>query len=394
MSLVDGSDADFEMQTLNRYAAGRKNMQVRYIPSFESDDQRLGMYKQLFQERSPQPDICEVDIIWPGMIADDLLDLNPYFRDEIKAFPAELLQNYTLHGRLIAIPLFLDSGLLYYRSDLVRKYGFKGPPATWGDLKKMSAVIQRGERRKDPNFWGYLWQGSATEALTCNALEWQASEGGGHIIESDGAVSVSKPGAVRSLERAVSWIGTISPPGVTAHTEDDSINLYNAGHAAFMRNWASAYGTIRGPSCPVRRQTEVALLPAGPGGRGRTLGGIAVGVSKYSEHREEAVAALRELVSEASQIARVIQAGSLPSRLAVQQRPDLMQKTAFHGPLTGQILTGLVARPSAAAGSAYDEVSRAYYSAVHSALIKQVPPGIALARLQTELERITRTPAR
>lgn len=390
-SILDGSEADFEMRVLNHFAAGRGNLQVRYIPAFESADARLAMYKQLFKERSPQPDICEIDVIWPGMIAGDLLDLTPYFRDEIQSFPQELVRTYTVHGKLIAIPLIIDSGILYYRSDLLRKYGFKGPPGTWDDLERISQVIQAGERRSgDPNFWGYVWEGAASEALTCNALEWQASEGGGHIIESDGTASVCNIHAIHALERAVSWIGKISPPGVTAYTEDDSINVYAAGHAAFMRNWSGTiYQTVRDRA--VHGQTSIAPLPAGASGRSRTIGGMAIGVSRYSEHRDEAVAALRELMSTRSQVKRALEAGTAPTRLALEQRPDLMQRTAFHGPLNGQMLTDLVARPSVVAGTVYDQVSTAYYSAIHSALTKQVTPATALAQLQIQLVRIIKT---
>jgi trehalose/maltose transport system substrate-binding protein len=390
-ALVDDANADFERQTLNEFAASRRNLQVRYIPAFESTDARLGMYKQLFKARSPEPDIAEIDVIWPGLIAEDLLDLAPYFGGEIQAFPAELIRTYTVHGRLIAIPLFVDTGLLYCRSDLLRKYGFTDPPATWDELERMSQVIQRGERGLGKtNFWGYVWQGSATEALTCNGLEWQASQGGGHIIESDGTISVCNANAVRAVERAVSWVGRISPPGTTAYTEDDSFNLYAAGNAAFMRNWSSSYGAVRDLS--IGSETAVALLPAGLSGHSRTLGGIAVGVSRYSEHREEAVAALRYLSSAASQTRRAIQAGIAPTLVALEQRPDLLQQTPFHGSLlSGQILTGLVARPSVVAGRVYDQVSEAYYLAVHSALTRQVPAATALARLQTELVRITKT---
>jgi trehalose/maltose transport system substrate-binding protein len=391
-SLFDGPNADFETRTLNQFAVGR-NLHIRYIPGFESVEARLGMYKQLFKEHSPQPDICDIDIIWPGMIADDLLDLTPYFQSEIPSFPAELLRTYTVHGRLIAMPLFIDTGLLYYRSDLIRKYGFTGPPETWDDLERMSEVIQRGERRSgNANFWGYLWQGGANEALTCNGLEWQASQGGGHIIEPDGTISVCNSHATRALERAVSWIGRISPPGITAYTEDDSLNMYAAGNAAFMRNWSSAYGAVR--DLTLFNKTAVALLPAGMSGHSRTLGGIAIAVSKYSEHRDEAVAALRDLLSAPSQVKRAIQVGIAPTRSALERRPDLMLQTPFHGPLlSGQVLTGLVARPSVVAGRVYDQVSEAYFLAVHSALTRQVAPATALARLQTELARITRTQA-
>jgi trehalose/maltose transport system substrate-binding protein len=391
MSIVDGPDADFELEMLNEFAKHRGNLQIRYIPAFESSDERLAMYKQLFKERSPQPDLCEVDVIWPGMIADDLVDLGPYFGDELRSFPADLLASYTVRGRLIAIPLFSDGGLLYYRSDLLHKYGFKGPPKTWDELEKMAEIIQRGERRhNDSRFWGYVWQGGASEALTCNALEWQASQGGGHIIEPDGRVSVCNANAIRAVERAVSWIGKISPPGVTAYVEDDGMNLYKAGHAAFMRSWSSAYGSFRDPACAACDHTAAALLPAGASGRSRTLGGIAVSVSKYSEHRNEAIATLQQLVSEASQIRRALQTGSPPTRLALQQRADLMKQTAFHGTLqSSDILAGLVARPSIVAGTHYDEVSKAYFSAVHSALTRQVPVATALANLQAELIKIT-----
>ncbi len=390
-SIEDGSEADFEMRTLNHFAAGRRNLQVRYIPSFDPADARLGMYKQLFQERSPRPDICEIDVIWPGMIGGDLLDLTPYFQDEIRSFPPELMRTYTVQGKLIALPLIIDSGLLYYRSDLLRKYGFKGPPGTWDELERMAQVIQAGERRSgDANFWGYVWEGAASEALTCNALEWQASEGGGHIIEPDGSVSVCNIHAIRALERAVSWIGKISPPGVTAYTEQDSINIYAAGHAVFMRNWSgTTYRTVCDRT--LHSPTSVAPLPAGASGRSRTVGGTAISVSRYSEHRDEAVAALRDLVSTRTQIRRALEAGTAPTRLALERRPDLMQQTAFHGLLTGQILTDLVARPSVVAGSVYDQVSTAYYSAIHSALTKQVTPASALAQLQIQLVQITKS---
>jgi trehalose/maltose transport system substrate-binding protein len=68
----------------------------------------------------------------------------------------------------------------------MRQYGYPAPPKTWDELERMAARIQAGERAKGRrDFWGFVWQGAPSEALTCNALEWQVSEGGGRIIENE-----------------------------------------------------------------------------------------------------------------------------------------------------------------------------------------------------------------
>jgi ABC-type glycerol-3-phosphate transport system substrate-binding protein len=83
------------------------------------------------------------------------------------------------------------AGLLYYRTDLLEKYGFKNPPNTWNELTQMAQKIQEGERNGGvKDFYGFLFQGSAYEGLTCNGLEWLASSGAGTIVESDGKVSI------------------------------------------------------------------------------------------------------------------------------------------------------------------------------------------------------------
>ena len=63
--------------------------------------------------------------------------------------------------------------------------------------------------------WGFVFQGNAYEGLTCDALEWVKSSGGGQIVEADGTISINNPKAAAAIERAKGWVGTISPPGRT-----------------------------------------------------------------------------------------------------------------------------------------------------------------------------------
>jgi len=215
---------------------------VSLLPSPESARQKLALWKELLGTGASGPDVYGIDVIWPRILNEYLIDLKPYFANEISLQFPGIAASYTVNNRLVAMAYHADIGLLFYRTDLLRQYGYREPPRTWDELEIMAARIQAGERAKGKKeFWGFVWQGAAAEALTCDALEWQAAEGGGRIIEEDQTISVNNPQAIRAWQRAARWVGSISPPGVVGYSEWDSLNVWVAGDAAFMRNWPTAY---------------------------------------------------------------------------------------------------------------------------------------------------------
>ena len=97
----------------------------------------------------------------------------------------------------MALPWFVDTGLLYYRTDLLDEYGL-AVPETWDALETAARTIQQGEREAgNADFWGYVWQGAPGESTVVNALEWQAAAGGGTIISPAGEVQVNNPATIR-----------------------------------------------------------------------------------------------------------------------------------------------------------------------------------------------------
>jgi trehalose/maltose transport system substrate-binding protein len=191
---------------------------VRYITRPVSTTETLMLWQQDWAAHTPDVDVYLIDVIWPAIAAAHASDLKQYFTDkELAEFFPRIVENNTVKGKLVAIPFFTDAGLLYYRTDLLEKYGFKNPPNTWSELTRMAQTIQDGERKAaSQDFYGFLFQGAAYEGLTCNALEWLASSGGGHIVESDGKVSINNPQAKSALTMAQGWVGNISPKGVTS----------------------------------------------------------------------------------------------------------------------------------------------------------------------------------
>lgn len=365
-------------------------IRVDFIPGPESMTERLDLYRRYLGAKSSTPDVYYIDVVWPAVLADQVIDLNEYLQKESADQLPGQLQNDTVNGRLVAMPFNTELGVLYYRADLLRKYGFQHPPETWAELETMAARIQKGERAAgNPDFWGYVWQGTAYEGLTCNALEWQASYGGGHIIEADGAVTVNNPRTVEAIKMARRWIGTISPPSVIAFKEQDSRNVLHAGNAAFARDWLwrqfSEESLVPNSSAVI----AITLLPAGPGGRASALGGQSLAVSKYSRHPQEAAALIRYLTSHDEQLTLWKKHAMLPTRREFYSDPSYLQDRPGIAQLWKDVGSISVSRPATATGERYDEVSRAYSSAVHAVLAGEMDPEKALTDLKTKLETIT-----
>ena len=370
-------------------------IRVEFLPAPETAAEQLATWRKLLESGAKVPDVYGIDVIWPGILADNLLDLRAYIPEqEIQAHFPELIANNTVNGRLVALPANLNEGMLFYRLDLLRKYGYRVPPKTWEELEVMARRIQSGERANgNRDFWGFVWEGAPSEALTCNALEWQVSEGGGTILDEKGKITVNNPQSIRAWQRAARWVGSISPPGVVAYKEWDAGNMWQAGKAAFLRSWASEYIADRAPGCLIRNRFGMAPLPSGAVGMAATLGGSGFGVSRYSLHPREAAMLVRFLCSREEQVRRCRNTADAPSISQLYDEPELLASNPQFPRVLEVFRRGVVLRPSRAPGKMYPEVSRAYWEAIYAVLSRKQSAPEAADQLQDELEQMLKTTA-
>jgi trehalose/maltose transport system substrate-binding protein len=398
LALIDQAWSSREYQRrLNEELARftqQTGIQVEFLPAPETAAEQLATWRKLLEGGAKVPDVYGIDVIWPGILADNLLDLREYIpQQEIKAHFPELIANNTVNGRLVALPANLNEGVLFYRVDLLRKYGYRAPPKKWEELEVMARRIQSGERANgNKDFWGFVWQGAPSEALTSNALEWQVSEGGGTILDQTGKATVNNPNIIRAWERAARWVGSISPPGVVLYKEWDAGNMWQAGKAAFLRSWASEYIADRAPTCLIRDRFDMAPLP-GQARMAATLGGSGFGVSRYSLHPREAAMLVRFLCSREQQVKRCRYASDAPSISQLYDEPEVLASNPQFPRVLEVFHKGVVLRPSRAAGKMYPDVSRAYWEAVHAVLTGKEPAAKAADELQDKLVRMLETPA-
>jgi trehalose/maltose transport system substrate-binding protein len=352
-------------------------IKVKVIPHPAASDAAYSQLARNFSSHSSALDVMMLDVVWPGAFAPYLVDLRPALGKQAKLHAAGIIQNDTVGGHLVAMPWFGDFGILYYRTDLLQKYGYSGPPKTWAELEAMAKKIQAGEQKSNPNFYGFVWQGNAYEGLTCDGLEWVASAGGGHFVDS-GKVTIDNPKAVAMLNMVRGWVGTIAPRGVTSYQEEDARNAFDSGNAAFMRNWPYAYSASKGT--PVDGKFDVTVLPHGPGGTSvGTVGGWQVAVSKFSKHKGAAIEWVRYLTSPAVERFDAIYNSNVPTIPKVAADPAVVKANPYLKPEIANVVR--VTRPAGPLGTHYAQGSQIIYQGLNQiengSDAKSVLPSIA-----------------
>jgi trehalose/maltose transport system substrate-binding protein len=385
-----GVEFDLCRQGAEAWAA-RTRHTVRTISTPNDANERLALFQQLLAARSPEIDVFQIDVVWPGILAPYLEDLAPQMaREEIADHLPALVANDRVDGRLVALPWFVDVGLLYFRHDLLEKYGAV-VPQTWQQLTETARIIQEGERAaRSPRMWGFVWQGRAYEGLTCNALEWIHSTGGGTLVDQTGTVTIDNKNAALALSLAASWVGTITPPGVLNYTEDEARAVFQAGDAAFMRNWPYALALANRPESFVAGKVGIAPLPHGDQGTSSaTLGGSQLAVSRYSRAPEAAIDLVRALTGAQEQKRRAIKGGFNPTIEPLYRDPELLAVMPWLSELQ-EVLAGALARPSVVTRRRYNQVSNEFWNAVHDVLSGRTPAQISLTTLAARLRFLSR----
>jgi multiple sugar transport system substrate-binding protein len=292
-----------------------------------SDDQHQ-FYVINLEGRSPGFDVMMLDCIWVPEFARAgwLLDLTTRVGpDELAPYFSSTVAAATYGGRVWALPWNFNVGLLYYRADLLAKYGFR-PPETHEELVEQVRRIRAGER--DPKLDGYVWQGKQYEGLVVNVLEafWAH---GARLLADDGTIFPDPARAADALRFLRRLIETgVSPAWTTAADEELSRRAFGDGHAIFLRNWPYALDLFQGRDSAVRGKVALAPLPGrtrGERGIGST-GGAHLGVSRRSRHPDLAMALARHLTTESAQRAIALGAALSPTRQALYRDPELVRQ--------------------------------------------------------------------
>jgi multiple sugar transport system substrate-binding protein len=336
-------------------------------------------------------DLLLVDLTWTARFAAAgwLEPLEPHLGDDALdgMLPGAQLGT-RFDGHLWRLPLQGDTGLLYWRTDLMER-----PPRDTAELERMARELQR--QGKVP--WGYLWQGRQYEGLSCVVSEvlqafgarwWESGPG-----PAGGYPSLDQPEAVA----AVGWLrhlidAGISPPAVAGFAENEALQQFAAGEAAFLRNWPYAYALIQQDDSAVRGHVGVVPLVGAPGQQGGgTLGSWGLTLLRGSPHPREAATVIRWLCGEGMQRHLARQFGYAPTWASLYDDPALQHDLPLLA-VQRQALESAVARPTT---PLYAQLSDVVQRQVNGLLAGDGSPAAAatMASAQRQSEAVLRAAA-
>jgi multiple sugar transport system substrate-binding protein len=334
-------DPELFKALLQRFEEENPGIRVKDETLPSSTDEQHQFYVINLEGKSSDFDVIGLDVIWVQEFARAgwLRDVSDLVSEKEKkdSFPGPI-EAVTYEGRLYAVPWYIDAGVLYYRKDLLEKYGFQ-QPRTWSELVKTAEYVTK----KEPGLYGFIWQGKQYEGLVCNVLEYLWGSGGD--VLSKGKVVIDSPENRRALKFLRNLIVKykITPSLVTTLTEEPSRHIFGNGNALFMRNWPYAWNIFEKKGSAVRGKVGVSPLPSfPPNPSASTLGGWQLGINRYSRNPAAAGKLIRFLTSPEVEKELALSIGYKPPRKSLYRDATLMARQPF---ITGLYDVMMSARP-------------------------------------------------
>jgi multiple sugar transport system substrate-binding protein len=323
---------DVMRKILDVYEQRNPGVKVEIEVGGATSDQQQQYLTTVLTSRDPSLDVILIDIIRPAQYKaagwseplDRYLPLGA--RDALlrQYLPAYVRANI-VDGALIALPAFADAQFLFYRKDLLDKYGFKAP-TTWDEAIRQAQTILQGER--NPNLNGIGFMGNISEGTVCSFLLpiWAA---GGDVTDERGRLVLTEDLARRSLQFWLDLMDRhkVSPANMAEKAQDTIRREMQQGRWIFGTLFAYAWAHFQNdPDSQVKGKIGVAVMPRFEGGRSAScLGGWQWTISNFSRNKAQAYRLLRYLSS--PEVAKVLalEASNLPAFPELYRDPDVLR---------------------------------------------------------------------
>lgn len=378
---------DKMIQRFNKENKDGIKVKFREMPT--DSTQHFDKLRTEFQAGSDDIDVIGGDVVWPAQFAAPgyYLDLSDRFSKSARSkfLPAPMQAN-TYKGKPYGVPWYTDSGMLYYRKDLLQKSGFDGPPKTWDELKQMAKKVMKDSGTK----YGFAFEGAEYEGGVCNGLEYIWTHGG-DVLDPDNPnkVVVDSPGSIVGLaaERSMVEAGA-APQSVSSYKEQEAQTTFLNGDAVFMRNWPYIYGLAADQSESKVKQNKIGVAPLPVGKEGDSsfsaLGGWNFSINAKSKNPDAAWSFIQYMTAPKQEKEFALKTARIPALKGLLNDQELVNKVPVIK-LGKEAISRTRPRP---VSPYYSDISLAMAKQFNSSLNGDTSPKGAINKLDGQLKDI------
>ncbi len=381
ITYVAGKDTSGTVQpTIDRWNKLHPKEKVTFIQLPTDPDAQRQQMIQNAETKSDAYTVLSLDVVWTSeFAAHQWIDRLPEERFPLGEMLDPVVETARYRGGLYAVPASSDGGMLYYRTDLLKKAGIDQPPTTWAEMKADCAKVRKLPEAKGMSC--YAGQFQKYEGLTVNFAE-AVNSAGGTVTDANGTPHVDTPEARKGLDFLVGSVkdGTIPKEGIT-YLEEDGRQAFQAGKLVFLRNWPYVYALAARSG--IEGKYAAAPLPGLNGPGASSLGGHNMALSSSAENKATALDFIKFFTSEENAATFLKDASLAPPYASLYDDKELTEQYPYLPVLKESILRA-VPRPRVVR---YGDVTSAVQQHVYAALTGEKSGAQALKDLQAALRK-------
>ncbi|MGW7486954.1 ABC transporter substrate-binding protein [Streptomyces sp. NPDC054786] len=385
ITYVAGKDTSGVIQhVLDRWNKLHPKEKVTFIQLPTDPDAQRQQMIQNAQTKSDAYTVLSLDAVWTSeFAAHRWVDRLPEDRFALRQMLKPIVKTGEYRDGLYAVPMSSDGGMLYYRTDLLKKAGIARPPVTWAEMKADCAKVKKLPEAKGMSC--YAGQFQKYEGLTVNVAE-AVNSAGGVVTDAKGRPHLDSPRARKGLDFLVDSFkdGTI-PKDALTYLEEDGRRAFQSGKLVFLRNWPYMYALAskKDGSSKVAGKFSAAPLPGLDGPGTSSLGGHNMALSASAENKATAIDFMKFFASQEIQRFTLSRAPGAPTYHALYNDPKLIKQYPYLPTLKKSVLRA-VPRPRV---FQYGDVTAAIQQEAFAALTGSKSSAQALKDLQKTLQQ-------
>jgi len=315
-------DAGGQEKVAENCSTDNYTIEVQVLPQSASE-QRIQLSRRLAAE-DPEIDLMSIDPPYTAEFANAgfLAPIPDDLQSKLKQQSFKgAVDAATWDGKLVVAPFWSNTQVLWYRKSFVKKAGLDmNRPVTWDQIIDAAAENDGTVAVQANKYEGYSVWINALVAGAGGSIATDTEKGVDATLEIDSPAGEAAAKIIEKLSGSEA-----APADLSVSNEGTAGATFGGPNGAFMVNWTFIWTNYDETQPELKKDIGYALYPESKEGEEARppYGGIGVGVSKYSKHRDEAMQAIDCITSPDNQGVNAELTGNMPASAAGYKYPAL-----------------------------------------------------------------------